>query len=83
MKTTKTYWKNWLKKAGIRAIKTVAQAAVAIIGTSTAMGQVDWVLVASTAALAGKGLAQASEEVESGHSHDDRNDDLFHICFLR
>lgn len=50
---TKTYWKNWIKKAGVRAIKTVAQAAVAIIGTSTAMGQVDWVLVASTAALAG------------------------------
>lgn len=50
---TKTYWKNWFKKAGVRAIKTVAQAAVAIIGTSTAMGQVDWLMVASTAALAG------------------------------
>lgn len=49
----KTYWKNWFKKAGVRAIKTVAQAAVAIIGTSTAMGQVDWLMVASTAALAG------------------------------
>lgn len=50
---TKTYWKNWVKKAGVRAVKTVAQAAVAIIGTSTAMGQVDWLLVCSTAALAG------------------------------
>lgn len=50
---TKTYWKNWFKKAGVRAIKTVAQAAVAIIGTSTALGQIDWLMVASTAALAG------------------------------
>lgn len=44
---------KWIKAAGVRAIKTVAQAAVAIIGTSTAMGQVDWMLVASSAALAG------------------------------
>lgn len=49
----KEYWKCWIKKAGIRSIKTVAQAAIAIIGTSTAMGQVDWMLVGSTALLAG------------------------------
>ncbi len=46
-------WKNWIKAAGIRAIKTVAQTAVATIGTAVAMGQVDWVLVASASALAG------------------------------
>lgn len=53
MKMRKEYWKCWCKKAGIRAIKTVAQVAIAIIGTSTAMGQVDWMLVGSTALLAG------------------------------
>lgn len=49
----KAYWKEWLKKAGIRAIKTVAQTAVATIGTAAAIGSVDWVLVASASALAG------------------------------
>ena len=46
-------WKTWLKAAGIRAVKTVAQSAIATIGTSAAMGEVNWVLVASTAAVAG------------------------------
>lgn len=49
----KEYWINWLKKAGIRAVKTVAQAAVAGIGTAAAMGQVEWLYVLSAAALAG------------------------------
>lgn len=44
---------NWLKAAGVRAIKTVAQTAVASIGTSALMGEVNWVAVASTSALAG------------------------------
>lgn len=46
-------WKNWLKAAGVRAIKTVAQTAVATIGTSVAMGEVNWVMVASASTLAG------------------------------
>lgn len=46
-------WKNWLKAAGVRAIKTVAQTAVATIGTSAVMGDVNWVMVASASALAG------------------------------
>lgn len=46
-------FKNWIKAAGIRAVKTVAQTAVATIGTAAAMGEVDWVLVGSAAALAG------------------------------
>jgi hypothetical protein len=46
-------WKNWLKAAGIRAIKTVAQTAVATIGTSAALGDVNWVMVGSAAVLAG------------------------------
>lgn len=45
--------KQWVKAAGIRAIKTAAQAAVAIIGTSTAMGGVDWALCGSAVLLAG------------------------------
>lgn len=49
----KTCWKTWLKAAAIRAVKTVAQTAVATIGTSVAVGQVDWLLVGSSAALAG------------------------------
>ena len=44
---------TWLHAAGIRAIKTVAQTAVATIGTSVAMGDVNWAMVASAAALAG------------------------------
>lgn len=47
------YLKRWIKAAGIRAIKTVAQTAVATIGTSVALHQVDWLLVASASALAG------------------------------
>ena len=47
------YWKNWLKAAGIRAVKTVAQTAVATIGTSAVLGDVNWIMVASASALAG------------------------------
>lgn len=46
-------WKKWAKAAGIRAVKTVAQTAVATIGTSAAMGDVNWLMVGSSAALAG------------------------------
>ncbi len=44
---------KWAKAAAVRAIKTVAQAAVAAIGSSAALGDVNWTLVASTAALSG------------------------------
>lgn len=44
---------TWLKAAGIRAIKTVAQTAVATIGTAVAMGEVNWIMVGSSALLAG------------------------------
>lgn len=47
------YWKNWLKAAEIRAVKTVAQTAVATIGTSAVLGDVNWIMVASASALAG------------------------------
>ena len=45
--------RKWFKAAGVRAIKTVAQTAVATIGTSAIMSEVNWVMVASASALAG------------------------------
>ena len=45
--------KIWIKCAGIRAIKTLAQTAIATIGTSAAIGEVDWLMVGSTSLLAG------------------------------
>lgn len=47
------YWKLWLKAAAVRAIKTVAQTAVATIGTSAVMGEVNWLAVGSASLLAG------------------------------
>lgn len=45
--------RKWWKAAGVRAVKTVAQAAVAAIGTTAMLNEVDWLVVASTALLAG------------------------------
>ena len=45
--------KTWWKAAGVRAVKTVAQTALATIGTTSVISQVDWVVVASTSVLAG------------------------------
>lgn len=44
---------KWIKCAGVRAIKTVAQTAVATIGTSAVMGEVNWLAVGSASLLAG------------------------------
>lgn len=46
-------WKTWFKAAAVRAIKTVAQTAVATIGTSVVLGEVNWVAVGSASLLAG------------------------------
>ena len=46
-------WKNWIKAAGIRALKTVAQTAVATIGTCAVLSEVNWITVGSAAVLAG------------------------------
>ena len=46
-------FKRWIKCAGVRAIKTIAQTAVATIGTSAVIGDVNWVMVASASGLAG------------------------------
>lgn len=45
--------KKWLKKAGVRAVKTMAQTFVATIGTATVIGAVDWKMVLSASVLAG------------------------------
>ena len=45
--------KIWMKAAAIRAVKTVAQTAVATVGTAAALGEVNWLMVASASALAG------------------------------
>lgn len=63
-------FKKWLKCAGVRAIKTVAQTAVATIGTSAVMGDVNWLMVGSASLLAGilsiltsvAGIPEAKEE---------------------
>lgn len=49
--STKT--KKWIKAAGVRAVKTVAQTAVGVIGASTVMSTVNWKIVVSSAVLAG------------------------------
>lgn len=48
-----TNWKLWCKAALVRAVKTVAQTAVATIGTTAVLSEVDWVMVASASVLAG------------------------------
>lgn len=49
----KNNWKAWIKAAAIRAIKTVAQAAVAGIGVAVTLDQVDWIYIVSASILAG------------------------------
>lgn len=45
--------KTWIKAAGVRALKTIAQTAVAMIGTSVIVSEVDWIMVLSASALSG------------------------------
>ena len=49
----KNHFKKWAKAAGIRAVRTVAQSALATIGTAAVLGDVNWVLVGSAAVLSG------------------------------
>ena len=49
----KNEFKTWFKAAGVRAVRTMAQTAAALIGTSLVLSEVDWVTVASASVLAG------------------------------
>lgn len=49
----KAYWSKWIKAAAMRAVKTIAQTAVATVGTAAVMGEVNWVMVGSAAVLSG------------------------------
>lgn len=49
----KKNWKVWIKAASIRAVKTIAQTAIATIGTSALMDDVNWLAISSAAVLAG------------------------------
>ena len=70
MKYSKEWWKKWIKAAGIRAIKTICQTAIATIGTATVLDEVNWALIVSASLLAGivsllsnlSGLPEIEEE---------------------
>lgn len=76
----KENFKKWLKAAGIRAIKTICQTAIATIGTTTMFNEVNWVMVGSTSLLAGilslltslAGLPEL-EEIENHEMVDDED----------
>lgn len=76
-------WKQWAKAAAVRAIKTVCQTAVATIGVSAAMSDVDWVMVGSASLLAGilslltsvAGLPEVPEEPDDAIDEEEVRED--------
>ena len=69
----KRCWTDWMEKAGIRALKTVAQTAVATIGTTAVLQEVNWIMVGSASLLAGvlsllTSLAGIPEECKEGEN---------------
>lgn len=72
----------WFKAAGVRAIKTVAQTAIATIGASATMGEVNWVMVGSASLLAGivsiltsiAGVPEVPEKVEEADPDSTKGD---------
>ena len=67
-------WKTWWKAAGMRAIKTMAQTCLGVIGASVVLSEVDWLVVLSSAVLAAvvslltsvAGLPEVKQEVSTG-----------------
>lgn len=68
------FWKKWIRAAAIRAVKTIAQAAVATIGTAVVISEVDWKYIVSASLLAGilslltslAGLPEVDKEESNG-----------------
>lgn len=52
-KYSKEWWKHWIKAAGIRALKTIAQTMVASVGTAVVFEEVNWLMILSASGLAG------------------------------
>ena len=83
----KGYWKIWIKAAGIRALKTVAQTAVATLGTATLLESVNWWVVLSASLLSGvlslltslAGIPEVEKEVKEEEAKEPKgfDDDLF------
>ena len=76
----KENFKKWIKAAGIRALKTVCQTAIATIGTATMFSEVNWVMVGSTSLLAGvlsllTSLAGLPELEDTPEEFEDAGDD--------
>ena len=76
-------WKLWIKAAAVRAVKTIAQAAVASIGAAVVISEVDWKYIVSASLLAGilslltslAGLPEVDQQMEIVRFDDDRSDD--------
>lgn len=49
----KEYWYKWVKAAGVRAVKTVAQTFIATVGTAAVLGDVNWIMAVSATVLSG------------------------------
>ena len=83
----KGYWKIWFKAAGVRALKTVAQTAIATLGTAFVLEDVNWWIVCSASLLAGvlslltslAGIPEVEKEVKEEEAKEPKgfDDDLF------
>ncbi len=79
----KNYWKVWIKAAGVRALKTFAQTAVAVVGTATVLESVNWWVVLSASLLAGllslltslAGIPEVEQELEEDEAKEPKGFD--------
>ena len=74
------YWREWIKAAGVRALKTVAQTAISTIGVAAVLSEVNWIAVCSASVLAGilsilTSLAGIPEVRKETHDEEPEDDD--------